>query len=117
MGDNKLKIELNQGVFPLAWANECITFNACLKVGNDNAAMRGCCFIWVYTIRCSPNAYVVEAMACGLPVISSNKEFNWDVLNDENSIMVAPMNVDELARAIATLRDDKRKRKAMAEAA
>lgn len=60
---------------------------------------------------------VVEAMACGLPVISSNKEFNWDVLNDENSIMVDPMNVDELARAIATLRDDKRKRKAMAEAA
>ena len=60
---------------------------------------------------------VVEAMACGLPVISSNKEFNWDVLNDENSIMVNPMNVDELARAIATLRDDKRKRKAMAEAA
>ena len=39
------------------------------------------------------------------------------MLNDENSIMVAPMNVDELARAIATLRDDKRKRKAMAEAA
>lgn len=45
MGDDELKNELNQGVFPLAWTSECITFNACLKVGNDNAAMRGCCFI------------------------------------------------------------------------
>ncbi len=59
---------------------------------------------------------VVEAMACGLPIISSNKDFNRDVLNDENSIMVNPMDVDELVKAIATLRDDEKKRRAMSKA-
>ena len=49
---------------------------------------------------------VVEAMACGLPVISSNLPFNWDVLDDSNSIMVDPHNISEIASAIRTLRDD-----------
>lgn len=49
---------------------------------------------------------VVEAMACGLPVISSNLPFNWDVLDETNSIMVEPSNVDEIAAAIHTLRVD-----------
>ena len=49
---------------------------------------------------------VVEAMSCGLPVISSNLPFNWDVLNDSNSIMVNPLDTTEIARAITLLRDD-----------
>lgn len=60
---------------------------------------------------------VVEAMACGLPVISSNLPFNWDVLNDTNSIMVDPMNIDEIASAMSILRDDKEKRKKLSEGA
>lgn len=52
---------------------------------------------------------IVEAMACGLPVISSNLPFNWDVLDESNGIMVDPNNVDEIAAAIRTLRDDKEK--------
>lgn len=50
---------------------------------------------------------VIEAMACGLPVISSNLPFNWDVLDESNSIMVDPNNVDEIAEAIRKLKDDK----------
>lgn len=50
---------------------------------------------------------VIEAMACGLPVISSDLPFNYDVLDDTNSIMVDPNDVDEIANAITTLRDDK----------
>jgi glycosyltransferase involved in cell wall biosynthesis len=49
---------------------------------------------------------VVEAMACGLPVISSNLPFNWDVLDETNSIMVDPENIDEIAHAIKCLHDD-----------
>lgn len=60
---------------------------------------------------------VVEAMACGLPVISSNQPFNWDVLDESNSIMVDPNNVDEIAEAIKTLKDNPAKRAELAEGA
>ena len=60
---------------------------------------------------------IVEAMACGLPIISSNLPFNWDILNSENSIMVDPNNIDEIASAIITLRDNSERRHAMSECA
>ena len=60
---------------------------------------------------------LIEAMACGLPIISSDREFNWDVLNADNSIMIDPENVDEIANAIAELRDNSEKRKEMSKAA
>ena len=63
------------------------------------------------------NNAIIEAMACGLPIISSNRSFNWDVLNEENSILIDPMNVDEIAKAIESLRDDKVKRDSMSQAA
>lgn len=58
---------------------------------------------------------VVEAMACGLPIISSNLPFNWDVLDDSNSIMIDPSNIEEIKNAICTLRDDKMLRSQKAE--
>lgn len=58
---------------------------------------------------------VVEAMACGLPIISSNRPFNWDVLNAKNSIMVDPENVKEIAEAIQKLRDDEEVRNRLAD--
>lgn len=57
---------------------------------------------------------VIEAMSCGLPIISSNLPFNWDVLNESNSIMVNPIDVDEIVSAIITLRDDRKKRERLA---
>ena len=60
---------------------------------------------------------VVEAMACGLPVINSNLPFNWDVLDESNSIMVDPNSIDELADAIRAMRDDSSKRTLLAEGA
>lgn len=60
---------------------------------------------------------VIEAMACGLPIVSSNLPFNWDVLNDTNSIMIVPSNVDEIAKAIRELRDNKKKRENLADGA
>ena len=57
---------------------------------------------------------IVEAMSCGLPVISSNLPFNWDVLDDSNSIMIDPKDVNAIAMAIEKLRDDKQLRDRMA---
>ena len=56
---------------------------------------------------------VIESLACGLPIISSNLPFNWDVLNKENSIMVDPLSIDEIRTAILEFRDnDERRRNA-----
>lgn len=43
---------------------------------------------------------IVEAMACGLPVISSNLEFNDDILNSQNSIRIDTSSVSEISGAI-----------------
>lgn len=54
---------------------------------------------------------VVEALACGLPIISSNLPFNWDVLDESNSIMIDPKDIGEISYAIKELRDNKEKRR------
>ena len=60
---------------------------------------------------------IVEALACGLPIVSSNRPFNYDVLNETNSIMVNPMNVEEIASAIKELKDNQSRRKQLSEGA
>ena len=60
---------------------------------------------------------VIEAMACGLPIISSNLPFNWDVLDSTNSIMVDPNNINEIASAIRDLKDNPEKRLELANGA
>lgn len=60
---------------------------------------------------------VVEAMACGLPVISSNLPFNWDVLDKSNSIMVDPSSIDDIANAIRELKNNIEKRKTLSDGA
>ena len=49
---------------------------------------------------------IVEAMACGLPVISSDLSFNYDILNADNSILVNPNDVGEISAAIKKLMDE-----------
>ena len=60
---------------------------------------------------------IIEAMACGLPVISTNAPFNYDILNSENSIMIDCHNIDQIANAIKTLKQDVEVRNNMAMAA
>ena len=50
---------------------------------------------------------IVEAMSCGLPIISSNLSFNWDVLDETNSIMIDPNDVNAIADAIRTMHADR----------
>lgn len=60
---------------------------------------------------------IIEALACGLPIISSNLHFNWDVLDETNSILVDPNSSEQIAKAIIELRDDKGKRGRLASGA
>ena len=60
---------------------------------------------------------IIEAMACGLPVISSDLPFNWDVLDGSNSIMVNPDSVEEIAIAIDKLYNDKQLREKLSKGA
>lgn len=46
---------------------------------------------------------IVEALACGLPIISSDRSFNYDILDDSNSILINPNNTDEIADALRKL--------------
>lgn len=56
---------------------------------------------------------VIEAMACGLPIISSDRSFNDDILNEENSIRIDPNDIESIRSAIKLLRDNKDLREKM----
>ncbi len=58
---------------------------------------------------------IVEAMACGLPIISSDLPFNDDILDESNSIRIDPMNIQAISDAIKTLCKDQLKRKLLSE--
>lgn len=58
---------------------------------------------------------VVEALAIGLPIVSSEGAFNDDILDEHNSIRVNPNDVDAIADAIKKLKDNPELRKSMSE--
>lgn len=46
---------------------------------------------------------IVEAMACGLPIISSDRPFNQDILKPEYSILIDPDDTHQIAMSIEYL--------------
>ncbi len=53
---------------------------------------------------------IVEAVTCGIPVVSSDRSFNYDVLDASNSILIDPLSEEEIYQAIKTLKEDAAKR-------
>lgn len=60
---------------------------------------------------------IIEAIACGLPIISSKGKFNDDILSPEYAIRVDPDSIDELSDAMRKLSIDKTVRQSMSEGA
>ena len=60
---------------------------------------------------------IVEAMACGLPIVTSAGEFNDDLVDDSVSIRIDPLDVLAIRQAIIDLRDNPVRRRQMAQAA
>lgn len=49
---------------------------------------------------------LLEAAACGLPIISSNLPFNTEILNEDEAILVDPMKIPEMTQALLKLKND-----------
>ncbi len=60
---------------------------------------------------------IIEAMACGLPIVSSNREFNDDILNEECSLRIDPEDIGQIHDAIAELRNNDELRQRLSEGA
>jgi teichuronic acid biosynthesis glycosyltransferase TuaC len=56
---------------------------------------------------------ILEAMSCGLPVISSSGEFNDGILNNKVAIRVNPLDIIEIRNAIDLLLNDVQLRNTM----
>lgn len=60
---------------------------------------------------------IVEALSCGLPVISSDLPFNDDLLDERNSIRIDVESVDEIRRSILKLYREPDLRQSLAQGA
>jgi teichuronic acid biosynthesis glycosyltransferase TuaC len=59
---------------------------------------------------------VLEAMACGLPIVTSNGSYMDDIVDDDVAIRVDPMDVRAIREAIVALMNDPARRKSMSQA-
>lgn len=57
----------------------------------------------------------VEAISCGLPIVSADRSFDYDICGEDNSILIDPDDIDAIARAIDRLRCDVELRSHLAE--
>ena len=59
---------------------------------------------------------VIEAMACGLPIVTAKGDHMDDIVDDDVAIRVNPTDVGEIREAILALKNDPERRKRMSEA-
>ena len=60
---------------------------------------------------------ILEALACGLPIVTSKGEFNDDIVGDNVAIRIDPLNIEEIRVAVAKLKNNIALRNKMSEKA
>src|SRR5690625_774671 len=53
---------------------------------------------------------IIEAMACGLPIVSSDLPFNDNILDKNNSLLINPKDIHEIKKSIKTLKNNEKLR-------
>ena len=59
---------------------------------------------------------VIEAMACGLPVVTSDRRELRETVSEKTAILVDPHSIEELREGIGELVRDRERRERMGEA-
>lgn len=50
---------------------------------------------------------IVEAIACGCPIISSDRSFNYEICDETNSLLIEPDDIDAMKENIIKIKNDK----------
>ena len=58
---------------------------------------------------------IVEAIACGCPIISSDREFNYEICEKTNSILIEPDDISAMKDSIIKLKEDRELRERLSE--
>lgn len=128
--------EVRKGPNRVINAIEGFTDVRCLLMGNGTEVFKSSCivrsgpishalvpellncadiFVLPTTGEGSCNA-VIEAMACGLPIVTSNGRYMDDIVDDEVAIRVDPTDVGAIREAILKLKNDPELRQRMSDA-
>lgn len=106
IGDGQLKPDYKNTIFEgKINHNKIVDYLSISNIFVLPTSAEGCC-----------NA-IIEALACGLPVISSNKAFNDEILDETCSIRIDEMSINEINDAIEELYNNKEKRKQLSNGA
>lgn len=56
---------------------------------------------------------IVEAIACGCPIITSDRSFNYEICDKNNSILIEPTDIEAMKNAILEIKNDKNRQEEM----